>query len=216
MKPSLVCIILLAIFVTFAPAAPRAPQVPGSPQTISINVDGIALDSLLTLWDRATGMHSTVPPDLAKQPVSVHFTNLPLDEAVRKMFEKEPVDYALVLGQGIIVMGPQNDTAIEPAVVSEEEEAVVVEEPTAVAPPMREKPTLRPPDPEYLWTPFGPVIKPSENRREPFTDPPVQSAPGPLFFYPQVPPTPPAGAPNGPAYNSLFGPVSIYQNGLRN
>jgi hypothetical protein len=179
-----------------------------SPQNVSIDVEGTTLSRLLRLFDQATGMHSTVPPELANRTVSVRFSGLRVEDAVRKIFENLPLDYVFIGGQGIVVTGVSEEivSTEEPAPVYEEES-----EETALT-PAQQVPKLPPESPEehVIPTPFGFIWQnPGQNGLVQL--PPVQGqAPGPPFFFPQQPPRPPAGAANGPVQNELFRPISIY------
>src|SRR6516225_3558058 len=104
MKRWFFILIILATMIlpgqAFAAGGPRVVNRDGK---ISISADHITLGFLLSLWDKATGMNSTAPPELADRKLSVHFTGLSEDDAVRAMFLGQPFGYALVQGQGIVV-----------------------------------------------------------------------------------------------------------------
>src|SRR5262247_1087686 len=68
------------------------------------------------------------------------------------------------------------------------------------------------PDFRYLREEFPGGTNPSGGPQPVVQLPPVFGAPPPPFFAPTAPTPPPAGAPNGPAQNTLFGPLPIYQN----
>src|SRR5437764_6311722 len=70
---------------------------------VSIQADAIPLGRLLHLLDLATGMNSKVPPELTNRQMSVQFSGLNFDDAVRKIFEGQRLDYVFVDGQGITV-----------------------------------------------------------------------------------------------------------------
>jgi len=185
--------------------ASAAPQMVKFDQTVTIDVQDIALGSLLRFWDQATGLKSSVPPELAGQRVSVRVSRLSIGDAVRKIFEKLPVDYVFIAGQGIIVTSASAaNVAAEPALAPHEEAQPMIER-------ERQKPAPAPvqePQRSVIWTPFGPIGK-SAN---PIVQlPPVPGEPPPPpFFAPPLLPTPPAGAANGPSQNELFRPISIY------
>jgi hypothetical protein len=86
-------------------AAGSGPDIRIVDNRVSIQAEAIPLGRFLHLWDQATGMTSKVPPELANRNVSVRFTDLNFDDAVRKIFEGQPVDYVVVGGRGIIVTG---------------------------------------------------------------------------------------------------------------
>jgi hypothetical protein len=86
-------------------AAGSGPDIRIIDNKVSIQAEAVPLGRFLRLWDQATGMTSKVPPELANRNVNVRFTDLNFDDAVRKIFEGQPVDYVLVAGRGIIVTG---------------------------------------------------------------------------------------------------------------
>src|SRR5262245_42399922 len=133
-----------------------APQTVKFDQTVTIDVQDIALGSLLRLWDQATGMKSSVPPELAGQRVSIHISRLNISDAVRKIFEKLPVDYVFIAGQGIIVTSASAaNVAAEPEPASHKEaEPMIERERQKPAPP-----PVQPPQPPVIWTPFGSIYK---------------------------------------------------------
>jgi hypothetical protein len=205
-------IILAGILAIDESASRKGPEVLNFDQKISINADSIALGSLLRLWDQATGMQSTVPPELVNVNLSVRFTGLSVNEAARKIFNGQPFDYVLIEGQGIVVIArSQNDSGPE-QVPAGNNVPQVIDQPVLQEPP---KPTAQPPQPQptIIQTPFGPLVIPSGKQQTvPIDLPPVLGAPPqPSFFAPPVPITPPAGVANGPPQNNLFGPLPIYQ-----
>src|SRR5262245_4296868 len=104
MKEWLGTIILAGILAVDVSAAGRGPEVTNIDNKISISADDITLDRLLRLWDQATAMQSVAPPELANRKISVHFTGLTVNDALRRIFEGQPFDYVLVEGHGILVM----------------------------------------------------------------------------------------------------------------
>ncbi len=210
MRQWLGAIILAGILGLDGFAARQGPQVTNVDQKISISADDITLDRLIRLWDQATAMQSVVPPELANRKLSVHFTGLPISDALRKMFNGQPFDYVLVEGHGILIMErSQTEPVAQSADVSNPDEQVteppVSQEPPSliVPPPEQQRPTI-------LQTPFGPTVSPYTNQTPVVQLPPV--LPAPPFFALTVPPLPPAGAPNGPIQNMLFGPLPVYQD----
>jgi hypothetical protein len=208
MKRRLVSFILAALVAVSDLAAGPGPQVVYSEQKVSVSADSIALGRLLRFWDEATGMHSSIPRELASQIVSVNFSGLPLNEAVRRIFEKLPFDYVFIEAQGIIVTG----RAQTPAVVS----APVYEGAPEVTEQLPELPEKKPgkpapvvPPPPPVPTPFGPIPNPGQNA---FIQlPPVLGATPPPFFAPAQPAQPPPVLPVN-SQNDLFRPLSIYQD----
>jgi hypothetical protein len=225
---SVISLVLLVTLYNPVSDAQTAPQVVNIDQKLTVNVENITLGRLLRLWDQATGTHSSVPPELANRIVSVRFSKLPLEEAVQKIFQDLPFDYVFVRGQGIMITGlSQKHVPPQPAVVQSAPpinnvnvNAVQRMKPEARTPSPAEivnSPSpaeivnRTPPPPQIVPTPFGP-IEVSPEGSQIMQLPPVDQGPAPPFFGQVGPPTPPAGAPNGPGQNSLFGPISIYPN----
>ena len=203
--------LILAMLVaasSFA-AGPR-PQVVKFDQTVSIDVENMTLGRLLQLWDQATGMRSSVPRELSTETVSVSFSGLNLSDAVRKIFQKLPLDYVFIESQGIIVTGASQPVSFESAPVYEDVAQPAVAEPEEQEPP---QPLLRveiPPRPPMAYTPFGLIPQAYTNGLTQL--PPIPGEAWLPFFSPQRVLLPPAGASNGPLYNDLFAPISVYQD----
>lgn len=106
---------LAFVFLTpFATAAQKGPDIRVIDDRVSIHADSVPLGRLLRLLDFATGMASKVPPELMNRNVSVQFSDLDVDAAVRKIFEGQAMDYVFITGQGIMVTavsqsGPVNN-----------------------------------------------------------------------------------------------------------
>jgi len=209
MKEWLVALTLAILVGASGFAAGPRQEVVNFDRKLSINVEDISLGRLLRLWDQATGMQSSIPPELSDLPVSLSFSGLSVNDSVRKIFEKLPVDYVFVDGQGIIVTSASQTGAVEePEPLYEEVPEVTEEQPVKESPKVIvEQPRL----PPIMPTPFGPMLY---NGNPVIQLPPIPGEiPPPPFFQPMWPlPTPPAGAANGPFYNNLFSPISIYQN----
>jgi hypothetical protein len=212
MKGWLGTIILVGILAVDGSAAGRGPEVTYVDQKISISADEITLDRLLRLWDQATAMQSVVPPDLAGRKLSVHFTGLAVGDALRKMFDGQPFDYVLVEGHGILVMDrSQSEPVAQPSAAPNDVEQVI-EPPVAQEPPSLIVPPPDQQQPIIIQTPFGPMLSPYGREQPVVQLPPVYGPPPPPFFALTVPPVPPAGAPNGPVQNTLFGPLPVYHD----
>jgi hypothetical protein len=218
-------IILATVILPDQVFAASGPEVVNRDGKISISADHITLGSLLSLWDKATGMKSTVPAELAGRKLSVHLTGLSEDDAVRSMFLGQPFGYALVQGQGIVVTSP-------PPRISEgqpERPAVAGSAQNVVPPPgagaIQAVPEMQNPDiqrmkpqnaaPEQPVTvtpsPFGPIVSPEGSQPPLVQLPPVPGAAlPPPFFRPDVPANTPSGAPFGPAHDMLFAPLSVH------
>src|SRR5262245_21704398 len=98
-------IALMGFLAAQAFAAAKSPEVRVVDDKVSMDVESLTLGRLLKLFDRATGLLSTVPPALANRSLSVKFADLGFEDAVRKIFEGQPIDYIVVAHQGIIVTG---------------------------------------------------------------------------------------------------------------
>ena len=185
MKRWLESFILATLLAAHAFAAGSEPRVVYFQQKISVDAKSTPLSRLLRLWDEATGMRSSVPRELASQTVTVKFSELPLDEAVRRIFEKLPLDYVFIEARGIIVTGSQVPAGRAAAGARPPNEGA----PEAANPLPRQKPNapvLKPTPPPPIPTPFGPIPNTGE---KPVPElPPVQGAPpAPPFFAPTVP-----------------------------
>src|SRR6185295_11911153 len=99
MKRWIPALVLFLIVGSGAIASAKGPEVNFVDQRLSINAETISLGRLLQLVDLATGMKSKVPPDLANRNISVKFSGLTLGDAVRKMFQGQPLDYVVIEGQ---------------------------------------------------------------------------------------------------------------------
>ena len=71
---------------------------------VSIQADAITLKQFLQYWDAATGMTSKVNPQLANEKISVRLEGLDLNSAIRKSFQGQPWNWAVVNGKGINVI----------------------------------------------------------------------------------------------------------------
>jgi len=97
----ILCVGALMVVLTFA--AGKGPEIQIIDGKISMQAESVPLARLLRLFDSATGMTSKVPPELANRNVSVRFSGLPFDAAVRKIFEGQSLDYVVIGGKGVIV-----------------------------------------------------------------------------------------------------------------
>ena len=75
MKHWVASIALAGLVVTQAFAA-KGPEIRVIDSKVSMDVESISLSRLLQLFDRATGMQSTVPAALSNRSVSVKFSDL--------------------------------------------------------------------------------------------------------------------------------------------
>lgn len=74
-------------------------------ELVTIEADRVALGSLLKALDTEAGTTSAVPEQFASRMVSVWVNAAPLDQAIRKIFEGTLLDYAVVEGRRIVVLG---------------------------------------------------------------------------------------------------------------
>jgi large exoprotein involved in heme utilization and adhesion len=94
-------LVLLAANVFAAGKDPEFKVVDGK---VSIQAEAITLKQFLQYWDAATGMTSKVNPQLANEKISVRLEGLDVNTAVRKSFQGQPWNWAIVDGKGINVI----------------------------------------------------------------------------------------------------------------
>ena len=102
-------LVLLAANVYAAGKDPEFKVVDGK---VSIQAEAITLKQFLQYWDAATGMTSTVNAQLANEKISVRLEGLDLNSAIRKSFQGQPWNWAIVNGKGIKVI--DRATAVSP------------------------------------------------------------------------------------------------------
>jgi hypothetical protein len=85
---------------------PDEPKVDVVDGKISMSAQAIPLGRLLTLFDRAMGTKSEVKAGLGleNRNISVQFANLGFHDAVKKIFQGQPLNYLAIQGKGIRVM----------------------------------------------------------------------------------------------------------------
>ena len=86
MKRWIPILIVLGILLLASTAIAAGPEIINRDGRISINADNVSLGELLRLWDQATGMQSSAPPELANRTLTLHFADLNINDAVRAMF----------------------------------------------------------------------------------------------------------------------------------
>src|SRR5215831_17707738 len=111
MKRWIPILIVVGILLLASTAFGAGPQIIYRDGKISVNADNVPLGDLLRLWDQATGMQSSVPPELSEYKLTVHFTDLNINDAVRRMFVGQSFGYGLMEGRGVVVTGPATDLA---------------------------------------------------------------------------------------------------------
>jgi hypothetical protein len=204
MKRQLVPYFSVALIVLVCVTAMPAQQAVTFDGKLSVNVDDMAVGRVLELLDQATGLQSTIPADLAGRKTSVHFSALPINEAVRRILERLDFDYVYIEANGIVVTGLSKPGPVPPGLPAFETTEPPIQEPAeagALQPPeTTAEPPIQPPPPVY--TPFG-WIPDSGN---PFVQlPPIPGVVWRPFFIPYTPAPPP-----GPAQTDLFRPISVY------
>jgi hypothetical protein len=171
-------IVVLTIFAFAVPAfsAGKGPEINFVNNRLSINAESVPLGRLLRLLDLATGMQSKVPPELANRNLSVRFSDMTLDEGVRKIFQGQPFDYVVLGHQGIIVTsaaqavaGAESAPALNAAGQQQPVAQPPVEQPfvpdfppagVAQAPPVQPGQAQPGQQPAMIQTPFGPIANP--------------------------------------------------------
>ena len=185
-------IILVGTLAEGGYAAGKGPEITLLDNKLSISADAISLGRLLRLLDQATGMQSKVPREFADRNISVRFSELSFDQAVRKIFQGQPFDYVVIGGQGIIITGSsQTLSATDSAAPPNAPQAPPVEQ-TFVQddPPFIPQPVQMPQigvqpvpgfapipgaannpfsqqqqqQPQVIQTPFGPIPNPRANQ----------------------------------------------------
>jgi hypothetical protein len=199
--------------LTSSAFAAKGPEIEMVDNKLSIDAETVPLARLLRLLDMATGMKSKVPAELANRNISVKFSDLNLVDGVRKIFQGQPVDYALIEGQGIIVTASsQNITGTEsvPAYNSGPEQPLVQDfQGQQQLPPVGQQQ-----QPATIQTPFGPMPNPRANQQQQAPNTQVPAQANALFpnAPPQNQPQPTvAPAPNGQPVNpNPFGTPSPF------
>lgn len=77
---------------------------------ISLTAEAVPLSDLLRMFDQAIGTESTVAEHLRSRNISVSFVGLDFGDAVRKIFEGQSLDYA-VLGRDRIMVTAESGIA---------------------------------------------------------------------------------------------------------
>jgi hypothetical protein len=184
---------LIAItLVSLSARAQDAPEIRVSEGKVSISAQAVPIGRLISLLDRAVGMTSTVKPELSNRTVSVRFTNLDLKDAVRKIFEGQPLNYFLIQGKGIRV----TDLAAS-GTSSSSGTSLTSSSPSFIDSPINPAPAV--PIGNAQAGPTNPTVpaqpnNPFGNAQQPATNAPAAATPGAAFVPGQLPP--PIGASN--------------------
>jgi hypothetical protein len=239
MRHWIIVIILIGTFVAGGSAAGKGPEITLIDSKLSISADSISLGRLLRLLDQATGMQSKVPREFADRNLSVRFSGLSFDQAVRKIFQGQPFDYVVIGGQGIIITGssqtlsasdsppPQNTPPAQPL-----EQTFVQDDPPFIPQPVQLQPQVGvqpvpgfvpPPgavnnpfgqqqQPQVIQTPFGPIPNPRANQGlQPNGNLSVPGGQQNPFGTPFGGSNPSVN-PNSTGQNELFGNAPAFQN----
>jgi hypothetical protein len=223
----LVCFALLT-----SAAYAQGPEIDVVDGKISISAHAVPLGRLMSLLDRTMGFTSQVKPELANRNISVRFTGLEIKDAVRKIFEGQPLSYMFIEGKGIRVIDLAQSggtTTTSPAFPSSTSSSPFSDSPSAGNPPplpgaagqpaTAPQPFNAPTQPAQVVTPFGgqpnpnPAAAPASNPNAPTPGqlPPPIGASNPLIT--PVGATPPAGGgfPGGapPAAPQPTGPGTL-------
>jgi hypothetical protein len=186
-------IVVIAMFAVCAYAGGlQDPQIRMADNKLSIKAEAVPLRDLLRLVDDATGMTSKVPDELANRNISVQFSDLGLNAAVRKIFEGQRLDYFFIGGRGIIVTaasqlssGPMTEPGVPPPSYMNDQPFNPVENNETFIPPQPPMPqpgfntgfnsgpfqqaapanpfNQQQPQPAMIQTPFGPIPNPRAN-----------------------------------------------------
>jgi hypothetical protein len=235
MKYCILPVILAGFLAVALLGAGKGPEIAVIDGKVSIDAEAVPLGRLLQLLDRATGLQSTVPPALANRNLSVKFSDLSFDEAVRKIFEGQPIDYVVIARQGIVVTalsqapGPQSAQTpvynqplpqidqpsfiVEvPAILTPPPGFIPPQPPAIIGAPVPGAPVNSPFNPQQqpamIQTPFGPIPNPRANQPIPQGAFPGQ-IPGQNPFGAAAPFTNPFGStPPAVPSNNVFGNTS--------
>src|SRR5262245_21093634 len=112
MTRPVIAFVSLIICAAITLAAPQGPEIRMVEDKMTVQANSVSLGRLIEQFDFATGMNSRVPPELANRPVSVQFTDLPLNAAVEKIFQGQMLDYIYVGGRGIVVTAVSQATPV--------------------------------------------------------------------------------------------------------
>ena len=184
MKPIVALVIAVLMPLNTGAADQKPLEIKVVDDQVSIHAEAVPLGRLLGLLDRTAGTTSTVPPELANRNVSAQFAGLPLDQAVKKVFEGLPLDYVVLEGTRIVV------TAVSESLTGQDRAAApprpsnpqtFVSPNRAPTPPQNPfqaqgnpNPAVggnrnagnAPAQPAVIQTPFGPLVNPRANQNQ--------------------------------------------------
>ena len=242
MKHWISVLILLGTLAGGVSAAGKGPEITVIDNKYSVSADTISLGRLLRLFDQATGMRSKVPTELTDRNLSVRFSGLSFEDAVRKIFQGQPFNYVVIRGQGIMVTGSSQTLSASDSPVpayappsQPVERTFLQDDPPFIPPVVQQMPSVavqptigaisfppaavnpfnqqQQPQPLIIQTPFGPVTNPRADQPAQ-QNPTIIVTPNPSVYGTQPFGTnSPFGNSNPTGQNGLFGgSTPIIQN----
>jgi len=161
-------------------AAGKDPEFKVVDGKVSIQAEAITLKQFLQYWDAATGMTSKVNPQLANEKISVRLEGLDVTSAIRKSFQGQPWNWAVVNGKGINVI--DRATAVTSTSGGGSSSPIQTFSDTRNDPPPPQ-PQLAAPFPQSGPVPAPanatPAIQPASQPAGPANLPPAQGGPAP-------------------------------------
>lgn len=118
---------------------------------ISMTAQAVPLGRLLTLFGRAVGIEAKVKPGLENKNISVRFTDLKFNDAVRKIFEGQNLNYVVIQGKAITV----TELADTSAAASASSSSSNFSNAPVFSPPPINQPTQNPVQNLPVTNPFG-------------------------------------------------------------
>jgi len=242
MKHWISVLILLGTLAGGVSAAGQGPEITVMDNKYSVSADTISLGRLLRLFDQATGMRSKVPTELTDRNLSVRFSGLSFEDAVRKIFQGQPFNCVVIRGQGIMVTGSSQTLSASDSPVpayappsQPVERTFLQDDPPFIPPVVQQMPSVavqptigtipfapaavnpfnqqQQPQPLIIQTPFGPVTNPRADQPAQ-QNPTIIVTPNPSVYGKQPFGTnSPFGNSNPTGQNGLFGgSTPIIQN----
>ena len=175
----LLAVLILAGCMTMPVFAAKGPEVDMLDNKLSVNAEAVSLGRFFRLFDLATGMKSKIPPELASRNISVSFSGLNVTDAVKKIFQGQPLDYIMIEGQGVIVTAAAQSSSGDSApAYNSAPQPPQIDQPFAAQefpPPGQQnsfqqpqQPPQQPGQPQMIQTPFGPLANPNaQQQRQP-------------------------------------------------
>lgn len=159
--------LMLAVALLQTSAYAQGPEIEVVDGKISMSVSAMPLGRLLNLLDRAMGTTSEVKPELSNQNISAQFSGLEFNEAVRKIFQGQPLNYMIISGKGIrVTERAQTGTASNSPIASPFQDTQTFTNNNPIPPTLNIQPPsiggqpTGAPLPGFTMTPFGPQPTP--------------------------------------------------------